>query len=108
MDKVLVASAVAENLFATEAAVEEALARAVALMRQMMDARRALGLSVADGDPAFQRVTAAVDALGDAQRELVRTHGELERLGRDLGLPALGFGPLIKPAGGMTEPLPTE
>lgn len=108
MDKVLVASAVAESLFASETAVEDALARTVALMRRMMDARRALGLSVVDGDRAFQRVTAAVDALGDAQRELIRTHGELESLSRDLGLPALGFGPLIKPAGGLTERLPAE
>ncbi len=108
MEKVLVASAVAESLFGAEAAVEEALARAVALMRQMMDARRALGLSVAEGDPALQRVTAAMDALGDAQRELIRTHGELELLGRTLGLPVIGFGPLIKPAGGLTESFPTS
>ena len=108
MEKVLVASAVAESLFATETAVEEALTRAVALMRQMMDARRALGLSVAAGDPAFQRVTAAMNALGDAQRELVRTHGELEALGKTLGLPAMGFGPLIKPTGGQPELRPMD
>lgn len=108
MDKVLVASAVAESLFATESAVESALTRAVALMRQMMEARRALGLSVATGDPAIRRVTAVVDALGDAQRELVRTHGELESLGQSLGLRALGFGPLIKPAGALTAPLATD
>ena len=108
MDRALVASAVADSLFSTEAAVEEALAQAVVLMRQMMDARRALGLSVADGDPALQRVTAAVQALGEAQREIVRTHGELETLGRDMGLSALGFGPLIKPSGGLGEPQPTD
>ncbi|MFZ4605277.1 MAG: hypothetical protein ACOYM5_03380 [Caulobacter sp.] len=108
MDRVLVASAVAESLFATEAAVEEALARAVGLMRQMMDARRALGLPVAAGDPALLRVTATVDALGDAQREIVRTHGELEALGKSLGLGPLGFGPLVKPAEGRAERLSTD
>lgn len=108
MDRALVASAVADSLFSTEAAVEEALAKAVVLMRQMMGARRALGLSVADGDPALQRVTAAVQALGDAQREIIRTHGELETLGRDMGLKPLGFGPLIKPLGALAEPQPTD
>jgi hypothetical protein len=73
----------------------------------MMDARRTLGLSVADGDPAFRRVTAAMDALGDAQREISRAHGELEALGKAFDLPALGFGPLIKPAAGPTESFPT-
>ena len=108
MDKALVASAVADSLFSTEAAVEEALAQAVVLMRQMMDARKALGLSVARGDPALQRVTAAVQALGEAHREIIRTHGELETLGRVLGLPSLGFGPLIKPAGSAAQPQLTE
>lgn len=108
MDRIRVASGVAEALFATEAAVDEALARAVGLMRQMMDARRSLGLAPTAGGPALMRVTAAVDALGEAQREIVRTHGELESLGKDLGLGALGFGPLIKPAEGRRERLSTD
>jgi hypothetical protein len=108
MDRVRVASAVAGSLFETEAAVEDALAKAVGLMRQMMDARRALGLPVVTGDPALLRVTAAVDALGEAQREIVRTHGELEALSKSLGLDPLGFGPLVKPAEGRTERLSTD
>mgnify|MGYP002135696095 CR=1 FL=1 len=49
-----------------------------------------------------------VYSIDEAFADLTGMPGSLERLGRDLGLPALGFGPLIKPAGGMTEPLPTE
>lgn len=108
MDRMLVASAVAESLLATEAAVETALGRAVALMREMMDARRALGLPVSAGDPALRRVSAAVDALGVAQREILRAHGELEVLGTGLGLRSTGFGPLIKPAGEAAEPQPSD
>lgn len=108
MDKMQVASAVAESLLATEATVEKALGRAVALMREMMDARRALGLPVSAADPALRRVSAAVDALGVAQREVLRTHGELEALGTDLGLRSAGFGPLVKPTGKATEPQPTD
>jgi len=103
MDKTRIAGAVAEDLFATEAAVEDALARAVMLMRRMMDARRALGLSPAAGDPALRRVSTAVTALGEAQREIVRTHGELERVRQDLGLRGVGFGPLFKPLAGASE-----
>lgn len=108
MDRVLVASAVAESLFSTEAAVEEALAQAVVLMRQMIDAKRALGVPAGAGDPALKRVTAAVEALGDAQREIIRTHGALEALGRNLGLAPTGFGPLIKPLGRQTDAQPAE
>jgi hypothetical protein len=108
MDRTRVVSAVAEDLFATEAAVEDALARAVLLMRRMVDARRSLGLSPTIGDPALQRVSAAVTALGEAQREIVRTHDELERVRQDVGLPGIGFGPLLKPRAGAAEDQPAD
>lgn len=103
MDRTLVASAVAENLFATEAAVEDALAQAVLLMRRMMDAQRELGLPATTGDPALRRVSAAVNALGEAQKEIVRTHGELDSLRTEIGLRVVGFGPLRKPLTGAAE-----
>lgn len=108
MDKARVASAVAEDLFATEIAVEDALARAVLLMRRMMDARRALGLSPTIGDPALRRVSAAVTALGEAQREIVRTHDELERVRQEVGLRGIGFGALLKPQAGAAEDQPAD
>jgi hypothetical protein len=103
MDKALVASAVAEELFATEAAVEDALAQAVRLMRRMIDARRELGLPARTGDPALRRVSAAVDGLGEAQKEIIRAHGELEGLKGELGLRGVGFGPLLKPMAGAPD-----
>ena len=108
MDRTLVASAVAENLFATEAAVEDALTQAVLLMRRMMDARRELGLPITAGDPALRRLSAVVTALGDAQREIVRTHGELDSLRADIGLRGIGFGPLFKPMAGAPEDQPAD
>lgn len=106
MDRRLVATRVAETLFDTETAIDDALAKAVRLLRQMMDARRALGLTLAAGDPALRRVSAAVNALGEAQREIVRTHGELDALRPGLGLSEVAFGPLIKPRG-ETDPQTT-
>lgn len=105
MDRIQVASAVAESLFEAETAVETAIARAVGLKRQMRGAGPALGLSPPAGSLALARVAAAVDALTEARREVVRTHQELERVGRQLGLDTLGFGPLIKPAEGRMERL---
>lgn len=108
MDRMLVASAVAESLFTTEAAVEDTLATAVRLMQQLMEARRALGLPLATGDPVLTRVSATVTALGVAHREIVRAHQEIEVLAGDLGLSGIAFGPLIKPRGAAMEPEPAD
>lgn len=97
MNRMTTATEVAQELAATEAAVETALAQAVRLLRRMMDARRELGLPVGVGEPAMRSVTAAVSALGEAQQDVVRTHGVLHALQRDLGLPTTDFGALAKP-----------
>ncbi|MFZ5669609.1 MAG: hypothetical protein ACOY4K_08945 [Pseudomonadota bacterium] len=106
MDRTRIAAVVAGELFATESAVETALAQAVGLMRRMIETRRALGLSPATGDPAMRRVEAVVNALGDAQREIVRTHDALDAVRRVAGLPAQAFGPLVKPEGRLEEDEP--
>jgi len=97
MNRLTTATEVAQELVATEAAVEAALAQAVRLLRRMMDARRELGLRVGVGEPALRSVTAAVSSLGQAQQDMVRTHGDLHALQRDLGFSATAFGPLVKP-----------
>ena len=99
MDRGAVAIRVAETLYDTETAIDEALETAVRLLRRLMDARRTLGLTLAAGDPALRRVSATVNALGEAQREIVRVHEELDALRADLGLSGIAFGPLIKPRG---------
>lgn len=108
MDRMLVASAVAESLFGVEAAVEDTLATTVRLMQQLMEARRALGLPLATGDPVLARVSAAVTALGVAHREMVRAHQEIDVLAKDLGLGGVAFGPLMKPRGAAMEHDPAE
>ena len=108
MDRSRAALRVAENLFATEAAVEDALTRAALLMREMIVARRMIGLPPTAGDAALRRVSAALDALGEAQREIIGSHGELETLRRATGLRVTGFGPLIKPMTGAAEDRPAD
>ncbi len=108
MDRMLVASAVAESLFGTETAVGETLAAATRLMQQLLEARQALGLPLATGEPLLGRVAAAVASLAEAQREIVRAHQEIEALAKDLGLGGMAFGPLIKPRGAGVEPEPAD
>jgi len=104
----LVATAVAESLFTTEAALEDTLATAVRLMQQLIQARQALGLPVSAGDAVLGQVSATVAALGVAQQAIVGAHQEIEILSRTLGLGGIAFGPLIKPRGKATEPEPAD
>lgn len=103
MDRTTIATEVARDLTATEEAIDGALAQSVRLMRRMIDARRTLGLPVAVGEPAMKSVMAAVSALGEAQREASRAHGDLHQLQIDLGLPTIAFGPLLKPGDGASH-----
>lgn len=97
MNRTMIATEVARDLTSAEEAVDAALAQSVRLLRRMMDARRELGLPVGAGEPALKSVIAAVSSLGEAQRDMTRSHGDLQALQRDLGLPSVAFGPLIKP-----------
>ncbi|MDP1630639.1 MAG: hypothetical protein Q8L66_04385 [Caulobacter sp.] len=103
MDRRSIASVIAEDLFDAEGAVDVALAKAAGLMRRLVAARRQLGLPIGTGEPVLRRATATVEALGVAQREIARLHGELDGLRLSLGLPDLGFGPLVKPPAARSD-----
>lgn len=94
-----VATKVAENLFATETAVDEALAKAAQFMGMMPAARQEARLSAVVGQDVFDRVMAALAALNDARREMVAAHHALSEVQGQMGLGAVNFGGLIdKPA----------
>lgn len=84
MNRLAITRDVADVLSATEAAVETALERGVGLMRRLMEARRDLGLPIDAGEPALLRANAAVAALGEAQKEVLRTRLALVDLKREL------------------------
>ena len=77
MEKVFVAQRVASKLFATENAVDAALAEASELMADMLQARKDLGLSAVVGDGAATRLVEAIAALGAARTAMVAAHVEL-------------------------------
>ena len=77
MEKVFVAQRVATKLFATENAVDAALAEASELMADMLRARKDLGLAATFGDGAASKLVEAIAALGQARTAMVAAHGEL-------------------------------
>ena len=86
MEKAFVAQRVANKLFATENAVDAALAEATELMADMLRARRDLGLSAVVGDNAATKLVEAIAALGQARTAMVAAHGELEQTKLRIGV----------------------
>ena len=86
MEKVFVAQRVATKLFATENAVDAALAEASELMADMLKARKDLGLSATVGDAAAARLVEAIAALGQARTAMVAAHGELDEARLRIGV----------------------
>lgn len=84
MNRLAITRDVADVLSAAEAAVETALERGVRLVRRLMEARRDLGLQIDAVEPALLRANAAVAALGEAQKEVLRARQALVDLKREL------------------------
>ncbi len=78
MEKIFVVQKVATQLWATENAVDSAMSEASAMMADMLQARRDLGLSAVVADGAFTKLVAAISALGEARAAMVAVHGELD------------------------------
>lgn len=78
MEKIFVVQKVATQLWATENAVDSAMSEASAMMADMLQARKDLGLSAVVADGAFTKLVAAIGALGEARAAMVAVHGELD------------------------------
>lgn len=86
MDKVFVAQRVANKLFATENAVDAALAEATELMSDMLKARKDVNVAMTFGDDAAQKLVEAIKALGEARTAMVGVHNELNEAKLRLGI----------------------
>ena len=85
-DKMIVAQGVANRLFATEKAIDAALAESSNLMAEMMGAREELRMAATVGDEAVAKVAEAVAALAQARRAVVVSHRELEQVKLRVGI----------------------
>lgn len=86
MEKVFVAQRVANKLFATEAAVDGALAEAAELMSVMLAARKDVSASMVFADDAQVKLMEAMKALSDARTAMVGVHNELGEAKLRLGI----------------------
>jgi hypothetical protein len=77
MERALVAQHVANKLFATENAIDQAIADASALVGELVKARQELGVSAVFADASFAQATAALAALGQARSAVVAAHNDL-------------------------------
>ncbi|MDP3173884.1 hypothetical protein [Phenylobacterium sp.] len=86
MEKVFVAQRVANKLFATENAVDGALAEAAEFMSEMLKARKDVHVSLVLGDEATAKLVDAIKALGEARTAMVGVHNELAEVKLRLGI----------------------
>lgn len=86
------ATKVADSLFAAEAAIDAALARAADLSTALVNARTEANLSAIVGQEAFEGAAAALGALVRARADIVETHKRLSETQIQIGLRAVAFG----------------
>ena len=103
MDKALVAQGVANRLFATEKAVDTAMAEAASLMTSLSNARTELHLSAVVGDEATMKVAQAIATLAEARRAIVSAHGDLADLKLRVGIRTKLIGVTDKPDQAIQE-----
>ncbi len=97
MEKALAAQKLANKLFATEAAVDAAMAEAMTLLAGMMETRKEFGLSATVGDTAAAKVAEAISTLAAAKSAIVVAHGEMADLKLRIGLRTKLIGVIDKP-----------
>ncbi|KQY96637.1 hypothetical protein [Brevundimonas sp. Root1423] len=96
MTKNEVINSVADDLNATEQAVDAAIARATSLVQAMIGARASLNLSPVLGADAQTKALEAIAGLSAARQAMVSCHAELAKDHRRLGWGTLARPPMDK------------
>ena len=86
MEKAFVAQRVAKKLFATEAAVDGALAEASEFMSEVLKARKDVNTSLVFADDVQVKLMDAMKALSEARTAMVGVHNELNEAKLRLGI----------------------
>jgi len=94
---------VAESLWATEAAIDAALARAAELNGNMVTARGEANVSALVGQDAFEVSAAAFAALARARCDIVETHRRLSETKIQMGLRTVDIGDVPEKPGVLEE-----
>lgn len=97
MDKLEVMRTVVDDLYATERAIDDAIAQSTDFVATMIQARRDVNLSAVVGAEAQSKMMEAVAALGVARNAVVAAHADLAKVQRLVGLGHVATGPVDKP-----------
>ncbi len=97
MEKSEIIAGVAKDLYATEQAVDEAIAKAAALVQSMIDGRIAGGASPVAFAASQSKVIDVLASLGEARDAVVAAHQEMAKDHRRMGWGVYAAGPLDKP-----------
>jgi len=97
VEKALVAQKLANKLFATEAAVDAAMAEAMNLLAGLAEARREAGVSAVVGNVATAKVAEAIATLSQARTAIVAAHDEMADVKLRLGIRTKMIGIFDKP-----------
>lgn len=99
MTKTEVIASVADDLYATERAVDAAIAQATTLVQAMIGSRASLNISACAGAEAQAKALAAIAALGEARQAVVACHEHLAKDHRRLGFGVFAAGWMDKGQG---------
>lgn len=93
-ERIFVVRKVANQLFAVENAVDQALASAAGFAAALPEARTQAKLSAVVGQDVFDSAIAMVASLNEARRHMVEMHMRLDETKDQLGLRQVAFGHL--------------
>jgi chloramphenicol 3-O-phosphotransferase len=96
MEKAFVAQRVATKLFATEAAVDQAMVEATELMADLLKARKDVNAPLVFADDVQVKLMDAIRALSEARSAMVGVHGQLGEAKLRLGIRTKMAGELEK------------
>lgn len=95
----MIATNVAERLFAAEAALDIAAARIAELNAALPLARLDARLAAAVGQEALSSSAAAVMLIAQTREKVIATHASLKQASDDIGLREMSYGDLLKVRG---------
>ncbi len=98
MDRNQTVKAVADELYATEKAIDSAILQATSLVQSMIGARTTLSVSPIAGAGSQASAMETIAALSAAREAIVACHTELAKDHRRMGYGTYNVGPMNKPA----------
>ncbi len=97
MDKAEIIAGVATELYASEAAIDAAIAQATTLVQALVASRAPLNASAVAGSRSQAKMLESLAALGQAREAMIGAHHELARDHRRMGWGVYAAGPMDKP-----------